>query len=209
METRPIDTPIVPLEHVLDHHVVRPKQLRLNVERGRPCPTPARPRLTDPRGDLGRSIPQTRNSGTVRRFAGLLLAESRRIPHPHGLIEGGGHDEILGGMERRAHDVVVVSRQHAEAAAPLKVPQTQRLIVGRAQYPRKLMGVGMELDCADVIQMSQQSEQASSQLVIPHFDLVIVSPRDDEGIAEVKVNAADGAVVLLKPIDDRADTVVP
>ena len=46
---------------------------------------------------------------------------------PDCLVEGCGDDEVLGGVELRAHDVVVVPRQHRDAVPALPVPDPDRL----------------------------------------------------------------------------------
>lgn len=104
---------------------------------------------------------------------------------------------------------MVVARQDAKATPLVKIPQPQRLIVARGQYPGKLRGIGMEFHRPDVIQVPQQREEASPELVIPHLDLVIVAAGDDEGFVEVKIHAADGAVVFFESVYDCAHAVVP
>lgn len=67
----------------------------------------------------------------------------------------------------------------------------------------------MKLHGADIVQMAQQGEEAAAQFVVPHFDFVVVSARDDEGLMEVEVDAADGAIMLLEAVDDGADAIIP
>ena len=57
--------------------------------------------------------------------------------------------------------------------------------------------------------MTQQSEEAAAQFVIPDFDFVIVASRDNQGIMEVKIHAADGTVVFFEAVYDGADAVIP
>ena len=42
-----------------------------------------------------------------------------------------------------------------------------------------------------------------------YLDLVVVAARHEQGLARVKVDAPDGAVVLVKPVEERAHAVVP
>ena len=112
-------------------------------------------------------------------------------------------------MEGSAHDVVVVAGEDREARASLEVPKTEGLVVGGRQDPGILGGIGMELDGPDVIQMAQEGEEAAPQLVVPNLDLVVVAAGHDERLVQVKVDAADGPLVLLEAVDDGPDAVVP
>jgi hypothetical protein len=67
----------------------------------------------------------------------------------------------------------------------------------------------MELDGPNVIEVSQKSEKAPAELVVPHLDLVVVAPRDQQRLGVVKVDASDGPIVLLEPVNDRPNAVVP
>ena len=86
------------------------------------------------------------------------------VPDPDRLVEGGGDEEVLGGVELGAHDVVVVPGEDGDAGAGLPVPDADRLVVGGREDPGVLV---VEHRRADVVQMAQQVEQASLQLVIP------------------------------------------
>lgn len=67
----------------------------------------------------------------------------------------------------------------------------------------------MELDRADVVKVPMECEEAAMCLVVPHLNLVIVTSRDEERLGLVEVNAADGAVVLVEAVEERAHAVVP
>lgn len=110
-------------------------------------------------------------------------------------------------MKGGAHDIMIVSRQDRETSATGIVPETERLIVRRGEQPGKLSG--MELYSANVIQMAEQRKEAAAQLVVPDLDLVVVSAGHQQWFGTVEVDAADGAVVLLKAVYDRSDAVVP
>lgn len=193
MKRRPIHTPIMSLQHILDHHVVRTKQFRLNIHRRRSrC-----------------ALPRIHHGGSPRRFSQLLLSQPRSIPYPHRLIQGGTDNQILRWMKRRTHDIMIMPRQNTQTGPLTKIPQPQRLIVTRTQNPGELTGIGMKLNGANVVQMSQECEETTAEFVIPHLDFVVVSARDYEGVVEVKVHAADGAVVFFEAVDDGAYAVVP
>ena len=112
-------------------------------------------------------------------------------------------------MKGRTHDIVIVSREDAQAGPLSEIPEPQSLIVGGAQNPRKLCRVGMELHRSDVIQVSQESKEAAAEFVIPNLDFVIVSSGDDERFVEVEVDATDGTVVFFEAVYYRAYAVVP
>jgi len=58
-----------------------------------------------------------------------LLPESHDIPDADGLVKRAGHDEILGGVELGAHDVVVVPSEDGDASPGLPVPDPDSLVV--------------------------------------------------------------------------------
>ena len=58
-----------------------------------------------------------------------LLPEAGDVPDPDGLVEAGGDDHVLAGVELGAHHVVVVPRQHADALPGLPVPDPNCLVV--------------------------------------------------------------------------------
>mmetsp|Transcript_21251 Transcript_21251/g.54262 ORF Transcript_21251/g.54262 Transcript_21251/m.54262 type:complete len:230 (-) Transcript_21251:30-719(-) len=101
VEGRPIDTPLVALQHVLDDGVRGAEHVAAALRAARAPAADGDP----------------------------LLAEARGVPNAHRLVERSGHDQILLGMEVRAHDVVVVPRQHRNARPRLPVPDSDRLIV--------------------------------------------------------------------------------
>ena len=201
MKGSPIDAPIVSLQNILDDDIIRAKKFRLHRQ------STGLLLLHLCIASHGFGIVST---GAATAIASLLFfAQSGRVPHPHGLIERRRNDQIFTGMKGGAHDVVIVTRQHAQATAAGKVPQAQRLIVRRTQDPRKLCGVGMKLHRANVIQMSQQSKQAAAEFVVPHFDLVVVATRYEQRFGQMKIDAADGTVVLFEAINHCPDAVVP
>ena len=65
---------------------------------------------------LGRAIHRGALLGGDRVGEGLL-AEPRNVPNADGLVEGGGENEVVLRVELRAHDVVVVPREHLRSAA--------------------------------------------------------------------------------------------
>ena len=58
-----------------------------------------------------------------------LLPEAGDVPDPDCLVEAGGDDHVLAGVELGAHHVVVVPRQHADALPGLPVPDPDSLVV--------------------------------------------------------------------------------
>lgn len=45
---------------------------------------------------------------------GVLLSQARDIPDADGLVEGSGGDEVLGGVELSAHNIMIVSGHSAD-----------------------------------------------------------------------------------------------
>mmetsp|Transcript_35164 Transcript_35164/g.101267 ORF Transcript_35164/g.101267 Transcript_35164/m.101267 type:complete len:220 (-) Transcript_35164:378-1037(-) len=123
VEGRPVHTPLVAFQHVLHHGVGSAEHIAGALRRGRAATAD---------GDR-------------------LVPEARSVPHADGLVEGGRHDEILLGMEVRAHHVVVVTREHRDARARLPVPNPDGLVVRCAENPRVLV---VELHCADVVEVA-------------------------------------------------------
>jgi hypothetical protein len=66
-----------------------------------------------------------------------LLAQAGDVPHADRLVERGGDDEVVLGVELRAHDVVVVPCEHGDARARLPVPDADRLVVRGAANKKK------------------------------------------------------------------------
>ena len=93
----------------------------------------------------------------------LILSSKvpRTIPNANSLIEGGGNDEVLLGVELGAHDVVVVARHGAEQGAVLPVPYPDRLVVTTTDNPRELM---VEEDGTNVIQVAVEGKEAAPSL---------------------------------------------
>ena len=67
----------------------------------------------------------------------------------------------------------------------------------------------VEDGCSDVVQVAQQREETAALLVIPYFYFVVVTTGDEHGLRAVKMNAADGTIVLVKFLDQRAHAVIP
>ena len=131
-------------------------------------------------------------------------------------------------MKLSAHSVVVVPRHGAEQRAVLPVPYPNRLIIRGADNPRELM---VEEDGPNVIQVPVQCEQTPPRLVRPHLDLVVITTRYEQGLPRckqalslssplfcstaiphlcfVKVDTADGSIVLFEPINQRSHAVIP
>ncbi len=109
-------------------------------------------------------------------------------------------------VESGAHHIVIVPGQHRDAGARLPVPDADGLVVGRVHDPWVLL---VEGDRADVVQVAEQREEAPPQLVVPHFDLVVVAARYEQRLRLVEVHAADGAIVLIEAVNQRAHAVVP
>lgn len=135
-----------------------------------------------------------------------LLAQAPYVPYSHSLVQGGRNHQVLLGVERGTHHVVVVAGEHRDAGAGLPVPDADGLVVGRAHDPGVFV---VELDGADVVQVAQQCEQAAPQLVIPDLDFVVIAPGYEQRLGAVKVHPTHWAIVLIKPVDERAHAVVP
>lgn len=95
--------------------------------------------------------------------------------------------------------------QHTQATV-LPVPDSNGLIIGGGQNPRKLV---VEEDGSHVVEMAVECEEASPSLIRPDFDLVIVTTRYKERLCFVEVDAADRPIMLLKSIDQCAHPVIP
>mmetsp|Transcript_237 Transcript_237/g.560 ORF Transcript_237/g.560 Transcript_237/m.560 type:complete len:358 (+) Transcript_237:4849-5922(+) len=178
VERRPVHSPVVTLENVLDDGVASTEELRVHLRQLQPV---------------------------VVGGHGLLL-QPRDVPHPDGLVQGGGDHQVLLWVEGCAHHVVVVPRQNGQARPRLPVPDPNRLVVRSRDDPRALL---VKLDHPDVIQVAHEREETPPEFVIPNFDLVVVSSAHEEGLLAVKVHSPHRAVVLLEAIDERAHAVVP
>lgn len=93
---------------------------------------------------------------------------TRSVPDADSLVERRRHNEVLLGVEGRAHDIVIVARKNRYTCARLPVPDADSLVVRCRDDPRVLV---VELHGPDVVEMTQEREEASSELVIPHFHL--------------------------------------
>ena len=107
MEVRPVDAPVVTLQHVLHHGVRLAEQVR----------------------SVGVLLDVILQSPPARTRGHGLLPEAGDVPDPDGLVEAGGDDHVLAGVELGAHHVVVVPGQHADALPGLPVPDTDSLVV--------------------------------------------------------------------------------
>lgn len=67
----------------------------------------------------------------------------------------------------------------------------------------------VELNSTDVIQVSKKGKKASMQLIVPDLDLVIITSRDEERLRFMEMNAADRAIVLVEPVNQRPHPVIP
>ena len=107
---------------------------------------------------------------------------------------------------KQARQKILLTGEDRDGGPRLPVPDPQRLVVARAQDP----GAGpVELDGADVVEVAEEREQAAAELVRPDFDAVVVASGCEERLRGVKVDAADGAIVLVKAVDERAHAVIP
>ena len=61
----------------------------------------------------------------------------------------------------------------------------------------------MKLHGSDVVEVAQEREEAAPELVVPHFNLVIISARDNEWLDFVEVNAANWTVVLVEALQQN------
>ena len=114
-------------------------------------------------------------------------SHTRNVPNSHRLIEGSTNHQILFRMELCAHDVVIVSSEHGDALSRLPIPNANRLIIGRRQDPRVFM---VKEYCSNIVQMTMQSEKASTLLVVPNFDLVVITPGDEQWLRGVKCDTS-------------------
>lgn len=57
--------------------------------------------------------------------------------------------------------------------------------------------------------MAIQCEKTSPGLVIPDFDLVVVTPGDEEGLGRVKVNASNRTIVLFESVNESSHAIIP
>ena len=152
MERDPIDASVMSIKRELDDNIAHTEQIT------------SESRIKDRRA--------TSVSGANTRLL-CLFAESRHVPDADSLVKRARNNEILGGVELGAHDVVSVASQDSDALTALPVPDANCLIIRSRQDPRHVSR--MELHCADVIGVAVEVEQASALLVAPHFDLAIIA----------------------------------
>lgn len=67
----------------------------------------------------------------------------------------------------------------------------------------------VEKNRPNVVQVAIEGEEAAACGERPNLDLVVVSSGYEQRLGAVKVDAADGAVMLLKPIYQGAHAIVP
>ena len=67
----------------------------------------------------------------------------------------------------------------------------------------------VEEDSAHIVQVSVQRKKTSPRLIRPDFDFVVVSPRHEQWLGFVKVDAANRSIMLLEPINQCSHAVVP
>ena len=52
--------------------------------------------------------------------------------------------------------------------------------------------------CSNVIQVTMQSEETSTLLVVPNFDLVVVTPGDEQRLRGVKCDTSYGTFCVVR-----------
>lgn len=67
----------------------------------------------------------------------------------------------------------------------------------------------VEENGSNIIQMAIEREQASSTLIRPDLDLVIITPRYEQRLRLVEVDASDGPIMLLEPIYQGSHAIIP
>lgn len=67
----------------------------------------------------------------------------------------------------------------------------------------------MKEDRTDIVQVPIEREDTASSLVRPDLDLVIISPRYEERLCLVEVNAPDRAIMLFESVNQGAHAVIP
>lgn len=117
-------------------------------------------------------------------------------------------------MELRAHHIVVVSGQDADARSRLPVPDADGLIIGCTQHPGILV---VKHGRANVVQVTEQREDAALLLVVPdlkrmyhqlkfeeknfpsnaNLNFEVVTTGYEERLLIVKRNSSNGAIVLV------------
>lgn len=67
----------------------------------------------------------------------------------------------------------------------------------------------MEEGGSDVVEVSEESKKAASQFVVPHLDFVVISSRYKQRLLFVEINSSDGAIMLVKLVNQCAHPIVP
>ena len=67
----------------------------------------------------------------------------------------------------------------------------------------------MEEDSSYVVKMTVQCEQAFPSLVRPDFDLVVISPGDEERLGFMEIYSSHRTIVFLKPVDKGSHSIIP
>lgn len=157
----------------------------------------------------------------------MLLSQPRYIPDADRLIERGRSYQIVLWMKLSAHHIMIVASHGADYRKPssqyplalfaatrsqltqrpvLPVPYPNCLIVGTGQNPGKLV---VKENRPHIVQMAVQREKASPRLVTPHFDLVVITSGNEEGLRLVEVDASDGTIVLFESVNKSSHPIIP
>lgn len=67
----------------------------------------------------------------------------------------------------------------------------------------------MEEHGAHIVQMPIESKKASPGLVTPDFDLIIIPSGNEEWLCAVEIDPSNGAIMLLKPVNECSHAIVP
>lgn len=115
---------------------------------------------------------------------------------------------------------MIMAGQDSDGISRLPIPDTNCLIIGGRNNP---WVTAMEESCSNIIQVTKQSECAFPLLVIPdlqpffifvyylspYLDFVVVSSRNEDWLLEVEINATNWAIVFIKLVDQRANSIIP
>jgi hypothetical protein len=192
MEGSPVNSAVMTFENIFNHNIIGAKEFGLDIHGSRVGGSSALHRVHH-----GRS------------FSQLLLTKSVGIPNSNSLIQRGRYDQIFGRVKGRTHDIVIVTCQHTQAGALVKVPQTQSLIIGSRQNPRELAGIRMKLDSSNVIQVTQKGKETPSKFVVPHFNFVIITAGTQHGLSEMEIHTSYWTIVLFESINYRSNAIIP
>jgi hypothetical protein len=64
-------------------------------------------------------------------------------------------------------------------------------------------------DGPNVVKMAVQGEQTASRLIRPDLNLVVVATGHEERLGLVEIDTANGAIMLLKSVDEGSHSVIP